>query len=230
MIIVILLFSFGCMSSKKQNAATQNLLENNKAFINEDVSQLIVVFNEVAGDHLATLVAMERADKSWQPAFESIPAIIGSNGFAMPGEKREGDGKSPVGLFKLGQLFTYELNVDTQMPFAQSTPEDKWIDDPESPDYNRHVRGPTSANTYENLKLKSDHYKYCMVIRYNTDPVVKGKGSAIFLHLREPEDEATAGCIAISEPDMLQLLKWLDPKKHPMILMGTMQGLPNSLH
>ena len=230
LIIAILLFSFSCRSNKKQYSAAQNFLDNNKTFINEDVRQLLVVFNAFADDHLATLVAMERTENSWEPVYKSVPAVIGKNGFAAPGEKREGDGKSPVGLFKLGQLYTYEGQVDTQMPFTQSTPEDKWIDDPESPDYNRHVRGPTSANTYENLKLKSDHYKYCMVIRYNTDPVVKGKGSAIFLHLREQEDEATAGCIAISEPDMLQLLKWLDPKKHPMILMGTMQGLPNSLH
>jgi len=228
MIIVFLLFSFGCRSNKKPLADAQNFLDKNKVFISADVSQLLVVFNETAGDHKAKLIAMERTENSWEPVFDSTYAIIGKNGFAAPGEKREGDGKSPAGLFKLGQLFTYKEQVDTQMPYTQSTAEDKWIDDPDSPDYNRHIRGETTARSYENLKLKSDHYKYCMVIEYNTNPVIKGRGSAIFLHLFESEDETTAGCVAISEPDMLQLLKWLDPEKHPMILMGTTQGLPNS--
>ncbi len=164
--------------------------------------------------------AMEKINKAWQPVFESIPAGIGRNGFAAPNQKVEGDGKSPSGIFKLGQLFTYNPLADTKMPFIQTTDEDKWIDDPESPDYNRHVRGETSAKSYENLKLQSDHYKYCMVIEYNINPVIKGKGSAIFLHLRESDDETTAGCIAISEPDMLQILKWLDPEASPMIVMG----------
>ena len=114
------------------------------------------------------------------------------------------------------------------MPFVISTSEDKWIDDPESADYNRHVRGETSAKSYENLKLTSDAYKYCMVIEYNTDPVVKGKGSAIFFHLRESDMGTTAGCVAISESDMLKILKGLDPAKNPMIVMGDRQTLLNS--
>lgn len=230
LIIAILLLSFGCSSSKKQFTVAQVFVENHNTYINSDVGQLVVVFNESTTDHEANLIAMEKTKKGWQPVFKSIYAVIGKNGFAAPGEKREGDGKSPSGLFKLGQLFTYQKQVDTKMPFTQSNAEDKWIDDPDSPDYNCHVRGETTAKSYENLKLKSDHYKYCMVIEYNTNPVLKGAGSAIFLHLYESENETTAGCVAISEHDMLRLLKWLDPEKHPMILMGTTKGMPNSMN
>ena len=60
---------------------------------------------------------------------------------------------------------------------------DKWIDDSSSNDYNKYVRGATTAKSFENLKLKSIDYKYCMVIEYNTHPVIKGKGSAIFFHV-----------------------------------------------
>jgi L,D-peptidoglycan transpeptidase YkuD (ErfK/YbiS/YcfS/YnhG family) len=107
------------------------------------------------------------------------------------------------------------------MPFIQTTPEDKWIDDSNSPDYNRHVRGETQAKSYEKLKIRSDEYKYCMVIEYNTHPVVKGMGSAIFLHLSEGEKpNPSAGCVVVTESDMEWLLNWMKPEFKPSILMG----------
>jgi L,D-peptidoglycan transpeptidase YkuD (ErfK/YbiS/YcfS/YnhG family) len=111
------------------------------------------------------------------------------------------------------------------MPYFQTTKEDKWIDDPESVDYNRHVRGETKAKSYENLKLDNDLYKYCMVIEYNTNPIVKGKGSAIFLHLSEDPPGATSGCVAITENSMEWILKWMNPELNPSIIMGNKQTL-----
>ena len=68
------------------------------------------------------------------------------------------------------------------------------------------------------LKLSSIDYKYCMVIEYNTHPVVKGKGSAIFFHVADEKYSPTAGCVAIAEKDMLQFLKWFKPKKKKAML------------
>jgi len=221
---LIILSSCSSDSGKSSKVINQILMEQ-LVQIPDSVTQLVLVCNENLNDSQANLFTLKKEEEKWIPVLNSIPAGIGENGFAASGQKVEGDGKSPTGLFKLGQLFTYEKEVDTRMPFIQSTSEDKWIDDPDSPDYNRHVRGKTSAKSYENLKLTSIAYKYCMVIEYNTNPVVKEKGSAIFFHLRNSETGTTAGCVAISESEMLQILKWLDPSKHPMILMGNADAL-----
>lgn len=198
--------------------------------VKESTKQVLLVYNETPEESKAILLAFEKTEKGWQQSFDPIPAGIGRNGFAAEGEKREGDGKSPSGLFDLGQLFTYEKVVNTKMPFTQSTTDDKWIDDPESPDYNKHIRGETDAKSFENLLLESDYYKYCIVIEYNTNPIEKGKGSAIFFHLNGKKYESTAGCVAISEKDMLAVLKWLDPVKNPMILMGSKEGMLSELY
>ncbi len=198
----------------------------------DSLGQLLVVFSERPGSNSATLVAMEKKGTRWVVAHAPFQAGIGRNGFAIPGAKREGDGQSPSGLFRLGKLFSYEKDANTKMPFIQTSPEDKWIDDPDSPDYNRYIRGMTQAKSFENLKINSDEYKYCMVIEYNMHPVVKGIGSAIFLHLSQGENtNPSAGCIVITPRHMEQLLKWMKPELKPSILMGNdkvlMSGLKN---
>ncbi len=185
------------------------------------IKQLLVVFNETPEQNAAVLVAMEKKNKHWQVIFAPVPVGIGRKGFAAPHAKREGDQQSPSGFFHLGQLFCYDKIVNTRMPFIQTTSEDKWIDDTTSVDYNRHVRGATTAKSYENLKIGSDEYKYCMAIEYNMHPVVKGMGSAIFLHLSEGEKpNPSAGCVVVTQSDMERLLKWMNPESKPSILMG----------
>ncbi len=182
----------------------------------DTVNQLLVVFNDDTGSK-ATLVAFERSSKRWKAKFGPFTASIGRNGFAATGAKVEGDGKTPTGIFALGQLFSYEPTIDTKLPFIQSNTEDKWVDDSTSADYNRYIRGNTDAKSFEHLLLSSIYYKYCMVIEYNHHPVVKGKGSAIFFHLADDNYTPTAGCVAIEEPAMLSILHWLDPTKHKAI-------------
>ncbi len=205
------------------------VIRKNWSVIPENAGQLLIVYNDTTGSSKAKMIALERQGEGWKVVFPSILAGVGKNGFAPQNQKVEGDGKSPTGIFRLGYLFSYEKEVDTPMPFTQTTPEDKWIDDSESPDYNKYVRGETNAKSYENLLLKSDAYKYCMVIEYNTNPVKKGKGSAIFFHLNMTDQGATAGCVAIPESEMLKVLHWLDPAKNPIILMGNKSALYNGL-
>jgi len=197
-----------------------HIVKRNAVFL-DSIHQLLVVFNETPEQNSAVLVAMEKKDKEWQVISAPIPVGIGRKGFAAPNAKREGDQLSPTGFFRLGQLFCYDKVVNTRMPFIQTTSEDKWIDDPNSPDYNQHIRGGTQAKSFENLKIRSDEYKYCMAIEYNMHPVVKGMGSAIFLHLSEGEKpNPSAGCVVLTQSDMEQLLKWMKPESKPSILMG----------
>ena len=115
------------------------------------------------------------------------------------------------------------------MPYRQSTSEDKWIDDPESPDYNKPIKGETTAKSFENLKISSDEYKLCMVIEYNMHPIIKGMGSAIFMHLSLGESvNPSSGCVVLTPENMNKLLKWMNPNSKPSVLMGTLKVL-NSL-
>jgi L,D-peptidoglycan transpeptidase YkuD (ErfK/YbiS/YcfS/YnhG family) len=106
------------------------------------------------------------------------------------------------------------------MPYRQATEDDFWVDDVNSEDYNKWVKGKPNAASWEKMKRDDDQYKYGVVIEYNMHPIVKGKGSAIFLHIWK-QGGATAGCIAMPEEMVLRILGWLDPAKRPLIIMGT---------
>ena len=221
----VFLIFIACSSPQTEAEKIEQIIKVQEPSISNNVSQLLLVISEEPGNAQTKLFALEKEDGIWKQKTGPVAAGIGKNGFAAFGEKVEDDGKSPSGVFRLGHLFTYADTVITRMPYSISTAEDKWIDDQESDDYNKHVRGDTDAKSFEKLKLKSSYYKYCMVIEYNTDPVVKGKGSAIFFHLRESDTENTSGCVGIAEKDMQQILEWLDPTAHPMIVMGDSQTL-----
>lgn len=197
----------------------------------DSIGQLLVIFNETPESNSATLVAMEKRNKAWQIIDHPISAGIGRKGFAATGAKLEGDNLTPSGFFRLGKLFCYEKEVRTKMSFIQTTADDKWIDDPNSPDYNHHVRGETTASSFEKLKIRSDEYKYCMVIEYNVHPVVKGMGSAIFLHLSESQQQVnpSSGCVVITEQDMERLLNWMNPELKPSIIMGNKKVLVSGI-
>ena len=200
------------------------------AILLDSVNQLLVVFNETPESNSAMMVVMEKKDKNWLVISPPLTAGIGRKGFAAPNSKHEGDGQSPTGLFRLGQLFCYEKSVNTRMPYIQTTPEDKWIDDPDSPDYNRYIRGATNAKSYEKLLLSNNDYKYCLAIEYNMHPVIKGKGSAIFLHISEGETiNSSSGCVVLLQKDMESLLKWMNPEMKPSVLMGNEKVLDGGL-
>lgn len=231
LIFTILLFSFTNSRAQKNNTAIENALliaENNKSQL-ENIGQLLVVYNEQSGNFTAVFVALEKKESHWVVKQTPIEAGIGKNGFALHLQKVEGDGKSPTGIFKIGKLFSYEKQTNTLLENQQTTKEDKWIDDPNSPDYNKHISGVTQAKTFENLLMNTAVYKYCTVIEYNTNPVIKGKGSAIFFHLALKPASYTAGCVAINEEYMKLMVNWLDPKQNPTIIMGNLDVLKAGL-
>jgi L,D-peptidoglycan transpeptidase YkuD (ErfK/YbiS/YcfS/YnhG family) len=213
------LFAFG---QSQEDIAIQIASANKQS---QNFDQLIVVFNQNAADASASLVGLEKKKGKWLVQFKAIKASVGRNGIANKDAKVEGDGKSPNGIFELGRVFGYDELGPTSLDYTQSTSEDKWIDDAEAEDYNTYVRGNTAAKSFEHLKLNSIDYKYCMVIEYNTKPVVKGKGSAIFFHLADEKYTPTSGCVAIAENDMLNYLQWLMPDKKRAILLTSLNNL-----
>ncbi len=184
-------------------------------------TQVLFVRNTDAAATAAAVYAAEKKRGTWVAALGPFEAVIGKNGFAAPGEKREGDGKTPSGMFRLGTAFGYAPAVDTRMPYRQATNDDLWVDDAAAEDYNRWVKkGETRARSYEKMRRDDERYKYGLVIEYNTLPVIRGLGSAIFLHLWKEPGVPTEGCVALSEGDMLRLLGWLDPAAQPLVILG----------
>jgi len=189
-------------------------------------SQVLLVVGEESSGFTAMLYALDKIGNKWRSAFPPLQALIGGNGFAPPGDKKEGDVKTPSGVFALKRAFGYEVALNSRLPYRQTGEDDLWVDDVSSSDYNRWVRrGETSAASFEELKLNDNLYKYGIVIEYNTDPVVRGAGSAIFIHVRRGENMPTFGCVALSESDILKILGWLDPAGKPLAVMGTRESI-----
>lgn len=133
--------------------------------------------------------------------------------------KTEGDACTPQGLYSIGYAFGNNEKPDTAMDYYDVTENSYWVDDPESPYYNRWIESTDyfEWTTAEHLADYPVSYAYAVVIRYNMSPAIPGRGSAIFLHCGT---EPTAGCVAVPEDDMLGILKWLNPKKKPEILIA----------
>ncbi len=185
-------------------------------------SQVLLVTNNSPSSFRVKIHALKRQGDKWKIIRKSFNGTIGKNGFAGPGEKREGDGRSPSGIFSLELAFGYNRSIQTKMPYRQALPDDIWIDDVHAGDYNRWVKqDDTLAVSYEKMRRNDDLYKYGFVIEYNTNPVIRGYGSAIFFHIWRGENKATEGCVAVAEDEILRILGWLDPQAKPLIIMGT---------
>lgn len=201
-------------------------MEASLAVLARGSSQVLVVTGDDPSRFRATLHVFEKTGAGWRYAFPPVPALIGQKGFAPPGEKREGDLRTPSGVFPLRRTFGYDHEIRSRMPYRRVGKDDLWVDDASSPDYNRWVRrGETSASSFEVMRLDDDRYKYVIVMEYNTDPVVPGAGSAIFIHVRRGENLPTLGCVALSEGDILKILAWLDPQASPVAVLGTRESL-----
>ena len=181
----------------------------------ESCQQLLVVKGSETDIH-ATLEGWEIIGGKWTKRI-TVPATVGKSGLATPEVKKEGDGKTPAGLYKLERAFGYAETLKTGLTYKQVTEKDLWVDDAAHPDYNKWVKAPTNAKSFEDLKRKDDLYEIFAVIEYNTNPIVAGKGSAIFFHVWGGPDKPTAGCVAIEKSKLAEILKELDAKKSPMM-------------
>ncbi len=185
--------------------------------LSDEIRQAVIV--EVTGKVTARVSGWERKDSGWVQVINPVKAVIGRNGLAPLGEKREGDGRTPSGVFALRRAFGYEEKVATGLAYQRVTERDFWVDAPDSLQYNQWVAGDVPQVSHEILRRSDDLYKYAIVIEYNADPVVPGMGSAIFLHVWRGAKKPTAGCVAMSEPSILRFLQWLDAHRNPIIIL-----------
>lgn len=179
--------------------------------------QLITVTAASYQATYATLAAYRRTGHGWQRVFGPWVARIGRNGFAPPGLKREGDGRTPSGSFGLLYIFGAGPNPGFRLRYRQLRPYDYWDDDPASPRYNEWVDSRHASPGAGPEPMDVSAYYDGVVIGYNTARV-PGLGSAIFLHLNI--GIATSGCVTLPPGELLPLLRWLNPARSPRIRMG----------
>ena len=181
--------------------------------------QAIVVTAAAYGSSTATFTAYERDAGGWRAVLGPWATRIGNKGFAPPGEKEEGDGRTPSGVYGFSFLFGVAPDPGVRFEYRQ-VPDDSivWDEDPESPTYNLwidlddHGGGRDPEGMYQPVA-----YRHGAVIAYNTART-PGLGSGIFLHAST--GRATAGCVSLPVDQLVSVLRWLDPSRSPRIVMG----------
>ena len=182
--------------------------------------QVLAVSEPGPGQVSSVLWGLEKTPQGWRKVFGPVPVVLGRSGIAAFEQKREGDGYTPRGVFGLGPVFGYAATASTRMPYRQAMAEDAWVDEPSSPRYNQWVKGIPAKESHEKMRRADGLYQLGVVVGYNTDPVIAGRGSAIFLHVWKGPGQATSGCVAMALPDLEQVVGWLDPIRQPRIIIG----------
>ncbi len=123
-------------------------------------------------------------------------------------EKQEGDGKTPAGRFPLRSILyrADRLNPpETGLPAKPMTETDGWCDDPDDRQYNKPVTHPYPSSA-EHLWREDSLYDVIVVLGHNDDPVVPGRGSAVFLHVASDDYAPTQGCVALQRDHLIEVL------------------------
>jgi L,D-peptidoglycan transpeptidase YkuD (ErfK/YbiS/YcfS/YnhG family) len=124
-------------------------------------------------------------------------------------KKKEGDNITPQGTFKIIRVYYKRdkiKNIKTSIKKKEIKKNIGWCDDPLSNSYNKEIKLP-SKFTHEKLYRKDNLYDLILVLNYNINPIIKNKGSAIFIHIAKKKYEPTSGCIALKKEDLVELLK-----------------------
>jgi len=136
-----------------------------------------------------------------------VKCALGKRGIGS--KKQEGDHITPVGLFKIKYLLYRKdriKKIKTRLKKIIIRKTMGWCNDPESKKYNKLIKLP-SKSSYEKLYKKNNVYDIILVLDYNMYPTMKGKGSAIFIHIAKKNYKKTEGCIAIKKLDLLKIIK-----------------------
>lgn len=198
--------------------------------------QMIVVttsnWDAVQGD----LQRYERdANSKWRKVGEKFQIVVGKKGLGW-GEglhdssiykpqqpiKREGDGKSPAGVFKLASIFGVADNPDfLKMPYTKLAETTECVDDVSSKNYNSIVDNKQVAvdwTSSEKMLSIGERYVWGVTVSHNSAPRQSGKGSCIFLHVWGDAQTGTSGCTAMKKENIETILRWLDNSKNPIFV------------
>ncbi|MGO9337314.1 MAG: L,D-transpeptidase family protein [Terracidiphilus sp.] len=180
-----------------------------------------------------------RPGEHWKPVGDPIAIVVGkkgagwgagllptdSPGLRSPDDpvKKEGDGKSPAGVFRISSAFGYAAQAPPawKMPYLSLTPSVECVDDTASKFYNRIVDRATVApdwHSSEHMSQAGIAYRSGAVIDHNINPTTPGVGSCVFLHIWAGPAMGTAGCTAMPQDQLEPILAWLDPADSPILV------------
>jgi len=186
--------------------------------LDSSIRQAILVGPVKNNSFQARLSAWQKQGIGWHRVF-FVSAVIGKNGLAAVGTKKEGDGKTPSGIYSLGPAFGYASSMATGLDYRQAGDSDFWVDDIQSVQYNQWVSGIPAARSFERMRRSDNLYQYGVIIGYNNHPVIPAAGSAIFMHVWRRYDYPTAGCVATSQRYLRKILRWLNKNYRPVIIL-----------
>ncbi len=196
--------------------------------------QLMVVLTGGWDNLQGRLYAFDKYHGKWVLQFSNA-VVVGSKGLGVGDGivpltidgapvKKEGDKKSPAGIFTIGTAFGYADKKDAawiKNPYIHAFDTLICVDDIRSVNYNRLVdkdSAKTDYNSFEYMHRKDDYYKWGLFINHNSDKVVAGDGSCIFMHIWKNDHEGTDGCTAMQEANILRVLHWINAKDKPVLV------------
>lgn len=204
-----------------------------------DARQMVLVVTDGWAATSGTLRTFARGEAgAWHEQGEAAPISVGRGGSGWglglhPAQdggpvKREGDGRSPAGVFAVGEAFGYAQSAATALPYAQMQSSSWCMDVVDSPLYNRivdarqvgddAVQGSSEPMRLDLHNAGDPRYRTGLVIEHNAG-ARKGAGSCIFAHLWRTPGEPTAGCTAMADATMQRLYAWLQPDAKPVFVL-----------
>jgi D-alanyl-D-alanine dipeptidase len=198
----------------------------------DSAEQAIVVTTSGWNDLAGTLVRFEKHAGKWRQVSKQVPVVVGRSGLGWDAlidrvresdgpQKKEGDGRSPAGIFSITTLYGFDATRPTsKLPYRAIASDTECVDDSKSRLYNkitarRDIQAP-DWNSSEKMRTV-DVYRLMAVVDYNNRQM-PGAGSCIFLHIWSGPELGTAGCTAMDANDLRAVVDWLDPKKHPVLI------------
>jgi L,D-peptidoglycan transpeptidase YkuD (ErfK/YbiS/YcfS/YnhG family) len=191
--------------------------------------QLITVIAPSLRSSVATLEVFARIGSCFHLVDGPYGANVGGKGLST--QHHEGDDTTPIGLFDIqSTMYGVDPNPGVRYRYHQLVCGDWWDEQSTSALYNHFVHvgcstSPPFGGDSEPLWEVTPQYDYFAVIEYNRNPIVPGRGSAIFLHVSI--GAPTTGCVALPRADLLRVLRFLQPSGHPMIYISTRQLVAN---
>jgi D-alanyl-D-alanine dipeptidase len=204
--------------------------------------QLILALADSVNGTTGSIAVFERehASSPWKKVVDEAPMVIGRNGLAwgkgmhqekvMQGMnlKKEGDGRTPAGMFELAEVFGYAPNDSINMPFLLLEDLTECVDDRNSRYYNqilKHTELPEGESkdwkSSEKMREMGVYYEQGVIIKHNESPIEKGAGSCIFLHNWSGPESSTAGCTAMKSEKLTQIIQWLSVQRQPVFVLLT---------
>ncbi|QGV81553.1 L,D-transpeptidase family protein [Streptomyces ficellus] len=188
-------------------------------------TQLITAEAPGARSTTGTVTWWDRRGGRWVRV-GSAAARFGANGLVEGVRRRQGTSTTPTGLYSLPYAFGIDAApAGTDLRHRRVTRHSWWCQDNRSRAYNRWVEGLPAdcrAKEAEHLVTYGERYAHAVVIGFNYDRPVRGRGAGIFLHVAGAGP--TAGCVAVPAGAMRRILAWADPARRPHMAIGTASG------